>query len=223
MTGHHKCPRCGADRPQAEKFCGFCGQSLPEVRMPTADDIQCKNPNCREWFHRALTMCPMCDTPVPQPHRPIPPVQMPVQQAPPPVHEPMIPCPRCGRHMPRSGRFCPYCSLDTAPGMGTIHGGQAQRPAAQAPYANRPDPGYIQRDNYNPGGAALGACLIVGLGQMINGQAIKGVVLFMSAIILAPLTSFIGSFILGIIALIDAVAIGNRLRDGQTVGQWQWF
>jgi hypothetical protein len=29
--------------------------------QPTQDDLRC--PNCREWFHKALKACPMCDTP----------------------------------------------------------------------------------------------------------------------------------------------------------------
>lgn len=63
MTNHQICPRCGAERPYAEKFCGFCGGQLPEVRVPTANDTQCQNPNCREWFPKVLKSCPMCDTP----------------------------------------------------------------------------------------------------------------------------------------------------------------
>jgi hypothetical protein len=29
--------------------------------QPTQDDIRCAN--CREWFHKALNACPMCDAP----------------------------------------------------------------------------------------------------------------------------------------------------------------
>lgn len=122
--------------------------------------------------------------------------------------------------MPKTGRYCPYCSLDTAPGMGAAP--QAQR-QYQQPYSAAPPPGYIQRENYNTAPAIWGAVFVPGLGQMINGQIGKGVTLLTLAIVLAPTTSFAGSVALWILAIIDTSTISARIRSGQAVGPWQWF
>ena len=75
----------------------------------------------------------------------------------------------------------------------------------------------------NPVVAGLLSFLIVGLGQIYNGQVAKGLVLLVSAIVLGVLTACIGSLVVAVVSIVDAVMIAKKLQQGQAVGEWEWF
>jgi TM2 domain-containing membrane protein YozV len=75
----------------------------------------------------------------------------------------------------------------------------------------------------NPVVAGLLSFLIIGLGQIYNGQVAKGLVLLVSAIVLGVLTACIGPLVVAVVSIVDAVMIAKKLQQGQAVGEWEWF
>jgi len=68
----------------------------------------------------------------------------------------------------------------------------------------------------NPAAAAiLGLCCIPGLSQMMLGQVGKGLIFLLVGFLLPLVTN--------VIAGIDAYQIARKLKDGKTVGQWEFF
>jgi TM2 domain-containing membrane protein YozV len=66
----------------------------------------------------------------------------------------------------------------------------------------------------------LSLLLLGGAGQIYLGQTTKGIVI----IVLTLLLSCIGiGFIVWIVGVIDAYQIATMLKNGQSVGEWQFF
>ncbi|HTN77746.1 MAG TPA: hypothetical protein VL096_20955 [Pirellulaceae bacterium] len=65
--------------------------------------------------------------------------------------------------------------------------------------------------------------ILVGLPQMIMGQSIKGVVLLIGAIVLGVLTLGLAAPVIWVVAAVDAYMIANKLKSGQSVGEWEFF
>ena len=63
----------------------------------------------------------------------------------------------------------------------------------------------------------------LGFGQIYNRQAIKGVVILLSAMVLAVFTMGISILITYPLAAIDAGLIAGRLNRGEVITEWQWF
>ncbi len=71
--------------------------------------------------------------------------------------------------------------------------------------------------------AALLSFLVTGVGQMYNGQVTKGIVLLLGQIALTVATSGAAFPVLWIISIVDAALIANKLKQGQAVGEWEFF
>ena len=69
---------------------------------------------------------------------------------------------------------------------------------------------------------AINLLCLCGVGQMINGQVGKGIVILLVHTILGALTG-VSILITWPIACIDAYLIANKRRNGQWVGHWEWF
>ncbi len=69
---------------------------------------------------------------------------------------------------------------------------------------------------------AILSAIVPGLGQIILGQTVKGIVLFVLGFVLWTTTCIFGLPVT-IVAIIDAHKIGVKLRDGQPVQQWEFF
>jgi serine/threonine protein kinase len=65
--------------------------------------------------------------------------------------------------------------------------------------------------------------LLTGVGQMMNGQAIKGLVIFFVHWSLALLTCFTSMPVTAALASLDSWLVGQKLREGEDVGSWEWF
>ncbi len=66
----------------------------------------------------------------------------------------------------------------------------------------------------------LSLLLLGGAGQIYLGQTTKGIVIIVATLVL----SCIGiGFILWIVGIIDAYQIATTLKNGQAVGEWQFF
>lgn len=75
----------------------------------------------------------------------------------------------------------------------------------------------------SPGVAALLSVLIIGLGQMINGQVAKGILMFIGSIAIAIFIGiFVGPF-LWIFSGIDAYQCAKKLKNGQPIGKFSFF
>lgn len=90
-------------------------------------------------------------------------------------------CPNCGSRLPAEGAaLCPNCGRETgaAPAMVQVPPANlAYAPAANT-YAQAP------REIKNPGLAAILSLLVVGLGQVYNGEVGKGIAFFVVAILI---------------------------------------
>jgi TM2 domain-containing membrane protein YozV len=66
----------------------------------------------------------------------------------------------------------------------------------------------------------LSLLLLGGAGQIYLGQTTKGIVILVATLLL----SCIGiGFIVWIVGVIDAYQIATMLKNGQAVGEWQFF
>jgi hypothetical protein len=69
----------------------------------------------------------------------------------------------------------------------------------------------------------LSGCCIVGLGHIILGQTIKGIVMLLAGMALAVLTGGLSAFVIWPAGGIDAYLIAKKLKEGKSVGQWEFF
>jgi len=60
--------------------------------------------------------------------------------------------------------------------------------------------------------AALLSCLIVGLGQLYNGQAVKGILMFVACVFLWAVAL---GWIVNIWAIVDAYTSAKRINEGR--------
>jgi len=71
--------------------------------------------------------------------------------------------------------------------------------------------------------ALLSGCCLAFLGQLILGQKTKGIVMMIVSAFICVLTLGVGILILYPVAAIDAYLIAKKLKNGQAVGQWEFF
>lgn len=75
----------------------------------------------------------------------------------------------------------------------------------------------------SPREAALWSALLSGLGQFMAGQRKKGVAIFLGSIVLAVMTVGGSALLTWPAAIYDAYAIGKKLQEGRSVGEWEFF
>jgi TM2 domain-containing membrane protein YozV len=115
------------------------------------------------------------------------------------------------------------------PGAAPIGGpwAPAAGPAFQVPSDSRMI--YKMPGRHRPAKAVACNLLVVGLGQMVNGQGAKGAAMLAVWIAIRLLTLNSGPIMLvpllamGLLSMYDAGAIAARLNRGEGVGKWQWF
>lgn len=71
--------------------------------------------------------------------------------------------------------------------------------------------------------ALLSGCFIAGTGQIIMGQATKGLAILFGGIVLSVITAGIALPVVWIVAGVDAYMIARKLKSGRPVGQWEFF
>lgn len=136
-------------------------------------------------------------------------------------------CPHCGSQRSVQESFCgfcgkalPYVAEQDKPGPPPPI---QQPPPQQQSQIPAPVSDLIYRPGYSTTSAMICSLFIVGLGQIINGQVGKGLVMFVAAIIVAPFTLYIGMVAIWVLAIVDTAMIGARLKNGQSVTPWQFF
>ena len=58
QTNHHSCPTCKAPISEEDKFCGSCGESLPEQEPVELTAITCTH--CEMMIPEVSVFCPCC-------------------------------------------------------------------------------------------------------------------------------------------------------------------
>lgn len=136
-------------------------------------------------------------------------------------------CPHCGGEVANDGTLalqnvaCPYCT-----GQFVM---PPQPPPAPIPYmlpavkTKRHNSRSRSGGTLNPALAVILSLVLVGLPQMLMGQAIKGVVMLIVGVILGALTGCLACLIIWPVGMIDAYCIAQKLRDGRRVGEWEFF
>jgi len=118
-------------------------------------------------------------------------------------------CPNCGKNTPE-GKFCEQCgaSVQTTQTF--------QQPVAQQPVAQQPSQG-TKQDKKNPILALILSLIICGVGQMYNGQLLKGVIMLVVTIIMAIATLWPISLIIVIYSMYDAYTTAQKINNGVVV------
>ena len=65
--------------------------------------------------------------------------------------------------------------------------------------------------------------IIIGMGQVYLGQVAKGLVLLACAIFLGFATFGVAAVIIYVISAVDVYKIGQKLKSGTSIGQWEFF
>jgi TM2 domain-containing membrane protein YozV len=133
-------------------------------------------------------------------------------------------CQQCGKSNQNGARFCDSCG---AP-LPTVPVQQVPPPAYQQPvYA--PQPVYQQAPAYqpmppvqpvmpggqarSPGIAGVLSFLCCGLGQLYNGETLKGAALFIGAIIASIIFNILG-FLVVLFSIFDAFTTAKKINQG---------
>lgn len=111
----------------------------------------------------------------------------------------MVICPNCKKETPE-GKFCEHC------------GGVLQT----AQTFQQPPQGATQAQKKNPI-LALILSIICGVGQMYNGQILKGVIMLVGCIILASTPIGLIAWILWLYGLYDAYTTAVKINNGEVV------
>ena len=131
-------------------------------------------------------------------------------------------CPNCGTSNEDSSRFCKSCG-NAVHAASQVPALNNAAPATPVPYIQPPPPpvpvyparGPVQlpgkryATERNPAVALLLSMFIVGVGQFYNGDAKKGVVMFISAVVAALITFGFGWFAVAIWSAIDAYQVAS--------------
>jgi len=120
-------------------------------------------------------------------------------------------CPMCGEQILAVALKCKHCG-STFSGLAEVVGGNQQG------LVHPSDP---PKDPLLMG--LLSGCCIAGLGQMILGQVAKGVVILLGAMVIGALTAGVGILVTWPLGGIDAYLVAKKLKDGKSVGQWEFF
>ena len=161
--------------------------------------------------------CPKCMAAIVVPFlaAPVPPVSVQKPPLPPEPQDRKKRCPLCGEMIAEIAIKCRFCNSMLVP----VHTGQGNLPSASGLkliYPSRPpkDPVLM---------ALLSGCCIAGLGQMVLGQAVKGVVVLIGAMALGALTAGLSVFVTWPLMGVDAYLVAKKLRSGQPVTEWESF
>lgn len=82
---------------------------------------------------------------------------------------------------------------------------------------------YPDKRKTSPTVALLLSIILVGLGQMVNGQLIKGLLMLIAAMTLGALTGGIAGIVIWIVSGIDAYICTSKLKQGRPIGRFNFF
>ena len=155
-------------------------------------------------------------------------------------------CKNCGSQMDPNAVVCTNCGV--AKGQGSQFCANCGEPAATpdarvcvrcgAPLGSNTYTNYGQSEmsgdmvspeqcRLGPGVAALLSVLPVGLGQMLNGQLAKGLLMLVGSmvvdVVIGMLTGLNIALIFWVISGVDAYLCAKKLRSGMPIGKFSFF
>jgi len=132
-------------------------------------------------------------------------------------------CQQCGKYNSDGARFCDSCgaSLQQAP-VQQVPPPVYQQPPPPPVYQQQPvyqqmppaQPVFQQGPLRSPGIAGVLSFVCCGLGQLYNGETLKGAGLFVGAIIASAIFNLLG-FIVVLFAIYDAFTTAKKINAGQ--------
>jgi len=133
-------------------------------------------------------------------------------------------CIICRKGKGKGNKFCAYCGAElSAPGADRCDA--CGRPTGPED-PKRPITPEMAR--FRPIYAAILSLVMPGMGQAMNFQLVKGIVIFIAYVLLNGFTSgpkyallIQGAY--AVLAAFDAYRISDRLHSGESVGKWEWF
>lgn len=140
------------------------------------------------------------------------------------VHPQAVACLTCGLP-PRAGqRYCPHCRGGTLPqAVICVKCGGSLQGSSGGAFGSMGKRIHPKNPPTEPVVACLLSILLVGVGQMVLGQSNKGVVMLLGAFILGVATLGAVWIVTVPLAALDAYLIGNKLKNGKSVGEWECF
>lgn len=130
-------------------------------------------------------------------------------------------CQYCGTSLPHGATMCPFCTGEVSRVASRLVIEPAWQKQAVPLDASRIAPTTPARDPVLM--AFLSGCCFAGIGQMLIGQSAKGLCVLLLAAVLAFLTGGISSLFVFPLAALDAYLLADKLRNGATVGLWEFF
>ena len=129
---------------------------------------------------------------------------------------------------------CQYCQCPLPPGVKNCPGCGAPAPVSACPQNSQlpqnPVPGMEGGQNTvnakavkSVGLAQFLSCLLPGLGQIYNGQVLKGIAVICANVLIASATVGFGYLAVLVAAIIDAGKIAKKINEGKAVGEWEFF
>lgn len=82
---------------------------------------------------------------------------------------------------------------------------------------------YPDQRKTSPTVSCLLSILLVGLGQMINGQGVKGLLMMIAGITIGAITGGVAAPLIWIVSAIDAYMCANKLKQGKPIGKFSFF
>ncbi|WP_188207466.1 zinc ribbon domain-containing protein [Alkalibacillus aidingensis] len=122
-------------------------------------------------------------------------------------------CENCGNQLFIDDRFCSRCGAKVKQSSTYNHDQHQQTVVDQNP----------PREKKSVALAVILSLIIVGVGQIYLGQVLKGLVLLISSLLIGFVTVGLGAFVLWILVAIDAYKIANKINEGRTVDEWEFF
>ena len=140
------------------------------------------------------------------------------------VNERAVACPGCGVPPLAGDQFCQSCGAQTIPAATVCVKCGVALAKAKAIGAAGGDVVVASDPPKDPMlMALLSGCCLIGVGQIVMGQTIKGVSILIGSILLAVATVGFSAPVTAILGAIDAYRIAKKLKEGKSVTKWEFF
>ena len=138
-------------------------------------------------------------------------------------------CTNCSEQIANQAEICPKCGVRTFTVKNYCHGcgnsvNENQELCVSCGITLKVNkPAAMNNSSESPVLMSILSFFIVGLGQLIMGQTVKGIAMFVGAIVISVVTFGFGSVIVLAVSVIDAVLIAKKKQSGKVVGDWEFF
>lgn len=123
-------------------------------------------------------------------------------------------CPKCGVRQHKVKNYCYNCG-------GPVK--EIQEMCTSCGVSIKKNKSFSSSEGMHPAIPAVLSFFLTGLGQIVNGQVIKGIVCFVGAVIIGFITLGFSVIITTPLVIIDAYLIAKKRREGKQVQEWDFF